>query len=281
MNAGKKPSRPNGKPASPKTTKPKAGVAQQAERRPSKSEVSGSSPDARSKPAARVEWAAVEADHNTGRYTDGQLAAKHGVSREAIVRKRKRDQAADPRRWQKDLTDQVRQATNALLLREQITAERSQVTATITEGHSATAILTAAEVAKSVILRHRTDIAETTALAKTLLGEIVLHTRQPDEIERALEAVKEDATPKEVEDARAALRQVMSVHNRVSSVQKLADTLTKLQNLDRRAFNMDAGEDPESPRKPSGGASKFSMSDDEIAAEIAQIRAERRQSAAA
>jgi hypothetical protein len=65
----------------------------------------------------------------------------------------------------------VRQATNAMLLCEQVTAERSQITGVITDGHSATAILTAAEVAKDVVLRHRQDITDTWAM---VLDELLI-----------------------------------------------------------------------------------------------------------
>ena len=55
------------------------------------------------KRARRVDWAAVERDFRTGKFTDIELAAKHGVARESIVRHRKDAQAKDPTAWAQDL----------------------------------------------------------------------------------------------------------------------------------------------------------------------------------
>lgn len=142
---------PGAPPKGPRARKPDAAVAQPAEPRASTPKTTGSSPAGRSKP----DWDAIEAAHRTGRYSDGQLAEIHKVSREAIVRKRKKDQAEDPKRWQKDLREQVRQATAALLMRDEVLKQQANVTATITEGHTASQVVIAAECAKQVIQAHQ------------------------------------------------------------------------------------------------------------------------------
>ena len=66
------------------------------------------------------------------------------------MRRRKRDREKDANAWPQDLSEQVRQATQALLAKESL----SQA---ITEGHRVITdvILSAAEVNKQVILGHR------------------------------------------------------------------------------------------------------------------------------
>lgn len=116
----------------------------------------------------RVDWDAVERDYRTGKFTDGELSTKYGVTREAIVRRRKKDQADDSTRWAQDLEPQVRAATNALLIQEHITSQ-------ITEGHSKVTgvILAAAELNKSVILRHRSRLERLNADADAARDKLI------------------------------------------------------------------------------------------------------------
>lgn len=224
----------------PAKTKPDAAVAQPAEHRASNPKTTGSTPAGRSKP----DWDAIEASHRTGRYSDGQLAELFGVSREAICRKRKKDQAKDPKRWQKDLREQTRQATAALLAADAVAKESGQrhneITVKVTDVISA-----AAEQAKDVILRHRTDIGATRELALALLDEVRLATTSPEQITELFEKITEDISGPALAAAQQQFRDFMRVHSRVGSVHKLADTLTKLQTLERKAFNLDdPGEKP-------------------------------------
>lgn len=114
-----------------------------------------------------IDWDAVERDFRTTRLTDTELAGKHGATREAIVRRRKKDCAADPTRWQRDLAPEVRRATSALLLKESITQQ-------ITDGHRqiTDAVMSAAEQGKQIILEHRRalkELADDAATAKAKL----------------------------------------------------------------------------------------------------------------
>jgi len=115
-----------------------------------------------------VDWDAVERDYRTTKLTDGELSDKHKVTREAIVRRRNKEITADSSRWQRDLTKEVRDATNALLLRETITSQ-------VTEGHRqiTDAVISAAEVNKSVILGHRKRLVDLAADADAAKGKLL------------------------------------------------------------------------------------------------------------
>lgn len=195
----------------------------------------------------RLDWEAIERDFATGKYTDGELAAKHKTSRETIARRRAKDQKADARRWQKDLREQVRQATQALLVHAEVTRK---VTDTITAGHTATAIVTAAEMSKDVILAHRSELREARTLAMALLQEVkdaALLAEQKELIAEVLAG--EGSTPAQEAKARQAVRQALDTGSRVASVKQLAETLTKLHAGERVAFALDdeEGDKPETP----------------------------------
>lgn len=227
---------PGARPKGHRAPKDDAAVAQPAEHRASTPKASGSTPAGRSRP----DWDAIEASHRTGRYSDGQLAELFKVSREAIVRKRKKDQAEDPKRWQKDLREQVRQTTAALVAADAVRLESQQGHIKVTD-----VIVAAAEQAKDVILRQRSDIARYRSLADKLLDEVAAQTVDPQVFYAIHERITEDMEPDLKKLASKALRDALEVHGRVASMAKLADTLTKLQNLERKAFHLDdPGEKP-------------------------------------
>lgn len=171
----------------------------------------------------RIDWEAVERDYRTGKYTLRQLEAQHGVSYAQISRKAKAEA------WSKDLREIIRQETDAALLRETVTKAQKDVTETV---------LVAAELNKQVILGHRSDIVSMRNVAADLLNEIAQATRRPEEIEALFDMLNTDVDEKKLESLQQSFRDFMRVHSRVGSVQKLADTLTKLQTMERRAFGI-------------------------------------------
>ena len=72
----------------------------------------------------RVDWVRVQRNYGTGRFTDVELAAKHNTAREVISRRRRADRASDPASWPVDLRADVKRATAALLMRDQVSLRR-------------------------------------------------------------------------------------------------------------------------------------------------------------
>jgi len=143
-------------------------ASNKAQSRPKKAETKAKGDSATEGTRRRVDWDAIERDFRTGKFTDGELSTKYGVTREAIVRRRKKDQADDSTRWAQDLEPQVRAATNALLIQEHITSQ-------ITDGHTKVTgvILAAAELNKSVILRHRSRLERLNADADAAREKLI------------------------------------------------------------------------------------------------------------
>ncbi len=192
----------------------------------------------------RIDWEAVERDFATGKYTDGELAAKHKTSRETVAKRRSKDQKADPSRWQKDLTKQVRDATKALLMHEAVTKE---VTGKITAGHTATAILFAAEVSKQVILGQRNRIGRAVDVSMRMLDELDATTTKADEFGRLFDLLTEDMDELALAAARAKFNDLLRLHSRIGSAQKLMDALNRAQIMERQAFQIDDGDGDSSP----------------------------------
>lgn len=243
-------SRSSSKPAaaSAPSARPTAPSAKPRTKQPSTSAgaTPGSAPRTEAPKRRRLDWEAIERDFATGKYTDGELAAKHQTSRETINRQRGKDQKADPRRWQKDLTKQVRDATQALLMHEAVTKE---VTGTITAGHTATAVLVAAEVSKQVILQHRHELQAARTLAMELLAEVQgqrLLDADKELLAQILAGKAEDI--KQVNDAQRVVHKALATGSRVSSVKALAETLTKLHSGERVAFSLNDDQPPDDAR---------------------------------
>lgn len=183
----------------------------------------------------RIDWEAVERDYRTGQLSNVELAAKHRTNPATLCRKIKSDQSIDQDRWQKDLTEVVRQATNARLMAE-------LVKDSVNDGQEQvnSVVKAAAEVNVQVIRQHQRDAGSTRALVMHMLAELTLATHQPAEIARLSEIMTEGsgADADDVDEAKRAVKDLLDIHKRVASIQKLADTLHKLQPLERRAYGI-------------------------------------------
>ena len=132
----------------------------------------------------KVDWAAVERDYRTGKFTLRELAEKYGVSHQAIA---KRSQV---HKWTQDLADQIRLATNAKLV-------ASLVDSQVAAGGQAIAntVLAAAELNAQVVMRHRKRlhaIAEDADIAKAKvlsLADSVADMREAGVLVNALEGL--------------------------------------------------------------------------------------------
>lgn len=208
-----------------------------------------------------LDWEAIERDWRTGEFTLRELADKHNTDAATISRRQKRDRTADPSRWQKDLTEVVRQATNAQLI-------NTLVNEKIKEGQQQVndVVLAAAQVNSGVILRHRADIGTLRTLAMDMAQELALVTHSQEEVKRLQQVLAGDIDPDELDAARRSLDDLLRLHNRVTSAQRLADTLTKLQTMERKAFNLD-----EDGAGAGGAGAGRELSDVERAARIAAI----------
>ena len=188
----------------------------------------------------RIDWGRIERDYATGHFTDKELAQKHGTARAVITRKRSADRKLNPTAWPIDRSADVKRATAALLLND-------HVTQTVARGNDAEAVLAAAHVIKDVILSHRSDLKRARLVTSALmaeLSEVTTHRRDLGQLIERAAATMNDA---EAANLAAQARELVKLHNRISSVQKLADAMARFQTQERRAFGISDDDKGESP----------------------------------
>lgn len=179
-----------------------------------------------------VDWARVRADHNTGRFTDEELAALHGLRRQSIGRRRTRDNATDPTLWAHDISHDVQRVTQALLT-------QTGLAETVAMGGSASSVVTAALASRDVILRHRGDLSRARDVAMGLLEQLDATTTRGPALDALFALATEDLDPQQKAAMREEFKGFMRLHSRTASMHKLADSLAKLQNGERKAFGLD------------------------------------------
>jgi hypothetical protein len=194
-----------------------------------------STPPEKPKKRPRVDWDAVERDFRVQAMSDTELSIKHGVSREAIVRKRKKDQETDAASWAKDLTPQVRAATNALLMNEAVAGK-------ITEDHSNVTgvILAQAEANTQVILGHRKGLREITAVRDLLLSQVAEAAANLPSLAEVIEMVRSE-DDRGIDKANDALKKALSRSALVDDLKKLAEVDEKVRKGEREAFGIGDG----------------------------------------
>jgi hypothetical protein len=86
-------------------------------------------------------------------------------------------------------------------------------------------------MAKDVILVHRGDARAARSLANALIGELADVTLHRDSIAQLIERAAGSLDQAEAARLAALLRELVKLHNRVSSMQKLADAMARVQTL--------------------------------------------------
>ena len=176
------------------------------------------------KPRVKVDWDAVCRDYRTGKFTLRELASKYGVSHQAIAKRSKEGG------WTQDLGDEIRSATNAVLVQKLVNEEVAKSGQAV-----ANTVVAAAELNAQVILGHRQaikDARSTLEMAKAKLeemgemvddirgakqyvdgaGVIVAATKNIVELERKVIGVDEDgAGSSTYEDTLRAVKQDLGI----------------------------------------------------------------------
>lgn len=197
-----------------------------------------------------TDWAAVERDYRTGKFTLRELSKKYGPSHQAIGTQAKK------REWTQDLGAAIKQATNAKLVAELVDKE-------VAAGGQEVAktVLAAAELNKQVILQHRGDIKDAREVAAELLQELKEARLLAEHKELLAEILAgPGAEPKDQNEARKAVARALGLGSRVGSLKALAEAFTKLQTAERQAFGLDDGDgDGGEKEKNALGALLFEM----------------------
>lgn len=130
--------------------------------------------------AKQPDWEAIERAYRAGSLSIRSIGEKHGVNHATILKRAKKEG------WQRDLTDQVRAAT------------KQKVTKSVTSGSNQADAVTDADIieeastqAASVVLAHRTDLAQWRGIANklcTVLSDMDVNAANHNEFARSLNA---------------------------------------------------------------------------------------------
>ena len=193
--------------------------------------------EASRKSPAQIDWPAVERDYRTSQMTLRELGAKYGCDHAAIARRAKREG------WQRDLTEAVKQATNAKLIEASV---NNAVNKAVTSEQQAVTnvVLAAAEVNTHVILGHRKGLREITAVRDLLLGQVAEAAANLPALTEVIEMVR---CPDDngIDRANDALKRAMSRSTLIDDLKKLAEVDEKVRKGEREAFSIaPATDDP-------------------------------------
>jgi hypothetical protein len=158
-----------------------------------------------------VDWEAVSLRYRTGTESLRTIAADFGITEGAIRQRAKKED------WTRDLSDRVKQATDAALLRKGTTQDVR------TEGR---AIKVAAEMRSDVVLRHRGYIGKSLRITESMLEEL---------------------------ERECAKKNPELLAKRAPVLKQLAEALRIQVNLERQAFGM-TGEEGDMPEHVANAA---------------------------
>lgn len=224
------------------------------------------------RPRARIDRYALEVDYRSGMFTGPELAAKYGISRQAIQK------AAKKHGWSVDHRQPIAAATQSLVdqaevrgLRARAGVERrpmtheergeacrqerirertaSAIAQSLPEAARSEIVLALATVNADVILGHRLDIAKARQLTQTMLDEIAAATLRPEEFAALFEVAATDLEGQELAGFRKRVRTLLSLPERIDGVGKLTRSIIEQQAAERTALGLDK-QQPEPPKPP-------------------------------
>lgn len=163
-----------------------------------------------------ADWEAAEKMYRTGQYSNAEIARQIGVHHNTVSSRAKRYG------WQRDLSRQVRDTTEAKL---------------VGGGNDAQAVDEASEIAAAIIRHHRQELGDMRGALTQLIRELRAGTEYNETLKAAVMAAMdgEDIGSKEINNLLGAL----TLPNRASSANQLASSLTKIVAAERAAYNLD------------------------------------------
>ena len=187
--------------------------------------------------ARAIDWEAIEREYRAGQLSVSEIGRQHGLSHTAINKR------AKAQGWTRDLTERVRKEVSTLLVSEGVSSEGLRET-----------VKEAAARVVQLVREHRADIRLNREAVKKLLDDLHLAVDHRAEIEEEIEA---DTEIEGTEESRASDREKLKRRGRMlaavalpSNAQvanQLASALKTLVALERQAFALEAGVDPDKP----------------------------------
>jgi hypothetical protein len=175
----------------------------------------------------KIDWAACEADYRSGSLSNRQLAELYGCGESGVRDRAKRFG------WQRDLSEAVRKATNAKLLRAELRSADPRSDAQIVDD--------GAELRAAVIRAQRVTIGRGQKAVEELFSELEEGNKNRDEIEAA---ILEETKGVGQAQRRGMMLRAVALPTRSTVLVNLANAAKTFTGLERQAFNIDVATDP-------------------------------------
>ena len=185
---------------------------------------------------ATPDWEAIESAYRAGLMSIREIASQHGITHGAINKRAKRDG------WERDLKAKIKAKADALVSKREVSRQVSTQAAT-----SERILIEAnAEVIATVRMEHRGDIRRARRLANMLFDELEIETANIADFEK-LGELMHSPDEKGQDKLNELYHKVISLPSRVKSVKELVESLKNIVGLERQAYNIDDGKEPETP----------------------------------
>ena len=182
----------------------------------------------------QTDWEAIEREYRAGILSTREIARQHDISDTAIRKKAKAEG------WERDLSDKVRQQARARLVREESSQSGSQEP----RANEAQTIEAAALRQVEVVRQHRQAIGRGRDITLRLLDELETATTHLGELEEMIE----DETASDTNSLRRnAMLKAVALPSRAGVIKDLSAAAKNWVALERQAFAIDDGGDPNEP----------------------------------
>jgi hypothetical protein len=190
----------------------------------------------------KADWEAIEREYRAGQLSVSEIARQHGLSHTAINKRAKAN------KWERNLVEAVRQAAEAKLVSDGVSAETSREI-----------VETAAARVVSVVRSHRSDIQTAREEASALLAEL-------RDTRLNLDVIGDEiAASGEAPNAKRLMRQAVSLPGRAATLRELSNSIKNFVGLERQAFNIDPkGTDAPDPKNKGERLAEVNKDLDEI-----------------
>lgn len=219
-------------------------------------------------PKKGVDWESVEKDWRAGIKTKLEMSKEHKVSRAAI------DKHFDKLGIARDLSQKIRQKSEALVTQQAVAQQVTSERLTVTEGEIVEAN---ARLQAGIRIAHRVDIKRGRTLAMKLMDELELQTENKELYEEVGELLTEPPEGASKDEIRRLTRlqqvfdAILSSAGRIDSVKKLSDTLKNLITMEREAFGIGADN--------GGGGNDRKLTDEQVINRLNELMGKARSAA--
>jgi len=182
-----------------------------------------------------VDWEAVEREYRGGILSLREIADLHpGTNHVAIARKAKKDG------WERNLSEKIRAKAEALVTKQSVTADVTEK-GRVSERE---VIETNAQAIVNVRLSHRTRLSEGREINKSMMAELSAQCGSENaELLRRLGDMMRAPDEFGNDKLNDLYLKIVSLPGRAKTMKDLADSLVKLIDKERQAFDLDNGPD--------------------------------------